>query len=146
MSFQERFARAISRDYNPNNIVSRQICKCCEHKNNVFSELNKLNDTKSENCEECSICYKSTENGHTFECGHRFHVGCIEQWLTSNITGGCPLCRISTEDMLGMKKVTNIKDKNNSTISSSSELFPWSSMQEFYIIRNADNILSQSRI
>jgi hypothetical protein len=48
---------------------------------------------KSENTQNCSICYDSAvgESIVTLPCNHDFHMSCIIPWLRSNTT--CPLCR-----------------------------------------------------
>ncbi|XP_022139680.1 NEP1-interacting protein-like 2 [Momordica charantia] len=44
----------------------------------------------------CSICLEEFEDGEFGRrlpnCGHLFHVGCIDQWLY--LHGSCPICRI----------------------------------------------------
>ncbi|KMZ60195.1 hypothetical protein ZOSMA_5G00580 [Zostera marina] len=43
----------------------------------------------------CSICLGEYEEREMLrllpECGHRFHLVCVDQWL--NINGSCPVCR-----------------------------------------------------
>lgn len=45
--------------------------------------------------EVCSICLQEYNNGevrgYVGDCGHKFHVGCLAQWLQAHDT--CPLCR-----------------------------------------------------
>ncbi|KAA0044902.1 putative RING-H2 finger protein ATL21A [Cucumis melo var. makuwa] len=56
--------------------------------------LPKSNDTT------CAIClseYQSKETIRTIpDCGHFFHVNCVDEWLKLNAT--CPVCRTSPED------------------------------------------------
>ncbi|KAM0905535.1 hypothetical protein ACQ4PT_017321 [Festuca glaucescens] len=44
---------------------------------------------------ECSICISALVAGDKVKalppCGHRFHPGCVDDWLRSH--PGCPLCR-----------------------------------------------------
>ena len=42
---------------------------------------------------KCPICLENMETTEnmTTQCGHTFHLCCIDGWLTTNIT--CPLCR-----------------------------------------------------
>ncbi|XP_042409956.1 RING-H2 finger protein ATL5-like [Zingiber officinale] len=44
---------------------------------------------------ECAVCLGATEEGERVRmlpnCGHVFHVGCIDTWLRVHST--CPLCR-----------------------------------------------------
>ena len=44
--------------------------------------------------QECSICFETFHNSivSTLECGHKFHYGCIHEWVSSKNT--CPLCRM----------------------------------------------------
>eukprot|EP01017_Pseudomicrothorax_dubius_P001016 TRINITY_DN0_c3253_g1_i2.p1 TRINITY_DN0_c3253_g1~~TRINITY_DN0_c3253_g1_i2.p1 ORF type:complete len:101 (+),score=23.06 TRINITY_DN0_c3253_g1_i2:1-303(+) len=55
------------------------------------------NDAKSSSqCgdKSCVICLAEFEHGEKLRelpCKHRFHVGCIDQWLIQN--GSCPICR-----------------------------------------------------
>jgi Ring finger domain len=48
-----------------------------------------------ENQKECVICLTEFEEGEEIrklpQCGHEFHVGCIDQWLRSR--SSCPSCR-----------------------------------------------------
>ncbi|KMZ72577.1 RING finger family protein [Zostera marina] len=57
----------------------------------VFNESFLIRET------QCSVClgdYKSDDRLKRIPpCGHTFHVECIDNWLTTNIT--CPLCRAS---------------------------------------------------
>lgn len=50
-------------------------------------------DTTDE--EECSICRDSYIENNELRminnCGHEFHISCIDEWLSSNST--CPICR-----------------------------------------------------
>ncbi len=47
--------------------------------------------------EHCEICFEKAEYGpigcpaHTAKCEHRYHVTCLQQWLTANPS--CPFCR-----------------------------------------------------
>ncbi|CAI9089125.1 OLC1v1023634C1 [Oldenlandia corymbosa var. corymbosa] len=53
---------------------------------------------------ECSVCLSSFETGEIARklpnCGHTFHVECIDKWLTSHST--CPICRTEAEPRLGL--------------------------------------------
>jgi hypothetical protein len=44
---------------------------------------------------ECSICLSALVAGDKVKalppCGHRFHPGCVDDWLRSHPS--CPLCR-----------------------------------------------------
>jgi hypothetical protein len=47
----------------------------------------------------CAVCQESAaidDHLRTLPCLHRFHVGCIDQWLTMATT--CPLCKTSVVD------------------------------------------------
>lgn len=44
---------------------------------------------------DCAICQDTIQTGHQTRklnaCEHKFHRGCIDQWLYSHVT--CPVCR-----------------------------------------------------
>jgi hypothetical protein len=44
--------------------------------------------------ESCSVCLEDFKRGDTLrklQCGHRFHVMCVDQWLSQS--GQCPVCK-----------------------------------------------------
>jgi len=50
-------------------------------------------------CEEgrCAVCLCTYEDGDTMRvlrCKHRFHLGCVDQWLARS--GQCPVCKAPT--------------------------------------------------
>jgi hypothetical protein len=54
---------------------------------------------KSDNF-DCSICLENIDNGEkirVLQCGHIFHTGCVEPWVTKYFT--CPYCRHCEADM-----------------------------------------------
>jgi len=43
---------------------------------------------------QCSVCLMDLEKGdfvRTLQCGHKYHVACIDQWLAQS--GQCPVCK-----------------------------------------------------
>ena len=43
---------------------------------------------------ECSVCLSNMKKGdryYTIDCGHKFHVECLEEWVKRNPI--CPTCR-----------------------------------------------------
>lgn len=48
---------------------------------------------------ECAICLSSMSSEKDIitktECGHKFHVNCLEEWIKRSNT--CPLCRCKTQ-------------------------------------------------
>jgi hypothetical protein len=50
-----------------------------------------------ENVDEvCSICLNACQENatvRTLECGHTFHMDCIDQWMVGKETPTCPTCR-----------------------------------------------------
>ncbi|KAK9078691.1 hypothetical protein SSX86_002748 [Deinandra increscens subsp. villosa] len=61
----------------------------------VYSERTTQNKFDSAGGSGCSICledYKAADEVRLFpECGHLFHVTCIDTWLKAHPT--CPVCR-----------------------------------------------------
>ena len=50
----------------------------------------------------CSICLEDYESGEKIKflrCGHRYHLGCINQWLSSPHKK-CPECRASVGEVV----------------------------------------------
>lgn len=51
-------------------------------------------ESKTDNENECSICYNTYEIGSNvakLKCNHNFHSSCIEEWFKTS--GTCPICR-----------------------------------------------------
>ncbi|KAI5082913.1 hypothetical protein GOP47_0002656 [Adiantum capillus-veneris] len=54
---------------------------------------------------QCTVCLGDYQEGEKIQklpaCNHSFHVQCIDEWLTKNVT--CPICRTSvlSEDNSG---------------------------------------------
>mmetsp|Transcript_19709 Transcript_19709/g.35908 ORF Transcript_19709/g.35908 Transcript_19709/m.35908 type:complete len:303 (-) Transcript_19709:95-1003(-) len=42
-------------------------------------------------CVVCLVCYESGDQLRILPCGHRFHCGCVDKWLTKQ-SRTCPLC------------------------------------------------------
>lgn len=54
----------------------------------------KRGNTEKGGSDDCSICLKSMQDGHTkTPCGHCFHANCLSEWGSKNYT--CPICRTS---------------------------------------------------
>ena len=114
MSFQQRFQEAISRE---EQAQQEHNCPCCMHKQTITKTLADLVDTESDSEQDvCAVCFESSEKGHTFKCGHRYHVDCIKEWIKQKPDGGCPKCRASTEDMLGLEKPKSTPISYNNAI------------------------------
>lgn len=63
-----------------------------------------MNHQKNDPSERCVICLELFEDGDRLRllpCGHSFHMGCIDKWLSGSfsyndcITSGCPTCKKS---------------------------------------------------
>lgn len=60
------------------------------------------NHGSREKNEQCAVCLYDFEEGEMvrqLNCKHKFHKGCVDEWLTSK--SSCPLCRyvISVSDL-----------------------------------------------
>ncbi|KAH7846778.1 hypothetical protein Vadar_018055 [Vaccinium darrowii] len=74
---------------------------------------------------ECVIClslFEDQEVGRKLpNCGHEFHVECIDMWLSSH--SNCPICRRDSVGFGGVDKVAEIDSKSsNGVVSEESEL------------------------
>lgn len=62
---------------------------------NEMRNISTLETCENENEEVCVICHQPILNQQIFRklnhCSHKFHIHCIDEWLTSNRT--CPTCR-----------------------------------------------------
>ena len=59
-----------------------------------YSNEKKSNDSKQEECDECSICLGKFVEDETLKllpCTHKFHKECVETWLSRS--GMCPVCK-----------------------------------------------------
>lgn len=64
--------------------------KTCLAKINTVRRISRLN-------KECSICLSLINKpACETECGHKFHITCLKQWLENN--HNCPLCRTEIEE------------------------------------------------
>jgi hypothetical protein len=74
------------------------------------------NDSQSSGIHNCSICLEEFQNGELLRmlpCFHRFHVTCIDDWLSEK--GTCPICR-----NIAIQSVINSTfDESNQNINSS---------------------------
>lgn len=55
-------------------------------------------EAKDEMCVICIIDFEKDDILRKLPCKHKFHTGCIDQWLTRN--SKCPICRAETLDNL----------------------------------------------
>ena len=47
-------------------------------------------------CSVCHLNFEVNQRVRTLDCQHRYHVGCIDEWLNNNHRT-CPLCRREIE-------------------------------------------------
>lgn len=49
--------------------------------------------------ENCPICFEEInhKNSKKLQCGHLFHVDCLDKWFEKNYT--CPMCRTEVEEV-----------------------------------------------
>eukprot|EP00943_MAST-04B_sp_MAST-4B-sp1_P007898 g7898.t1 len=85
----------------------------------VFNQFDKVIfkklDTEEQEEDQCSICICEYENGEeilTLPCKHKFHGGCIKQWLQQSVK--CPLCNQIVTDGEIECSDTNATDNNAS--------------------------------
>lgn len=72
------------------------------------NEANDANETS-----ECSICQSEIKGskwygGTVVQCGHIFHLDCIEKWVYDHYHTTCPICREEIADEDGMKPTDRI--------------------------------------
>ncbi len=63
------------------------------------------------NYESCTICrerFNSNSIVRKLQCGHIFHIGCIDTWFENNIS--CPVCR---SDLRDQQRNDSDEDENN---------------------------------
>lgn len=87
---------SVSENYsNRNNVETNiDIEKCIENKNfNIFfTKIENENENNKDYNIICSICIEPLkEDVISLNCKHKYHKGCIKEWLTINNL--CPLCR-----------------------------------------------------
>ncbi|KAF5770519.1 putative transcription factor C2H2 family [Helianthus annuus] len=70
----------------------------------VYSETDRGTSYYGSSCSICLADYVATDMVRLLpECGHLFHVECIDKWLKVHRT--CPVCRNSLEFMSSVKHV-----------------------------------------
>ncbi|MFS8012243.1 putative transcription factor C2H2 family [Helianthus anomalus] len=70
----------------------------------VYSETDRCTSYYGSSCSICLADYVATDMVRLLpECGHLFHVECIDTWLKVHRT--CPVCRNSLEFMSSVKHV-----------------------------------------
>ena len=76
------------------------ICATCVNRIPVhLQDIITLEKIKKNNITDCPICFESfnyCKNSACLSCTHKFHIGCITNWLLDHST--CPCCR-STVDL-----------------------------------------------
>lgn len=69
------------------NFISEEL-----EQNNVMSETDFSNLPKSNEINNCPICFVDNTDNVILECNHIFCTNCIKEWLTKN-KNNCPICR-----------------------------------------------------
>lgn len=95
-------------------------------KNKKNTKKNKKNTRKNSvfggnvQDEECSICHNTFKNSVVFipNCGHIFHVSCINTWCIDKNPCPCPMCRgvidlTPIHDLLGTHTHTHTNNHNH---------------------------------
>ncbi|KAK4767988.1 hypothetical protein SAY87_003129 [Trapa incisa] len=72
---------------------------------------------------ECAICLAEFSSGEEIrvlpQCGHAFHVACIDKWLESH--SSCPSCRRILASSARCEKCGNFRASSSSTSTSAAE-------------------------
>ena len=103
---------------------------------------------------ECSICREAvvprTTGSTEMTCGHKFHPGCISDWLTrGHGPKSCPLCRTdaTSHELSSITPEQPVNSVLNNLIAAASNTIPlavtnerleYTDMQEFLGINNED--------
>ena len=53
-------------------------------------------ETEYESCTICRERFQSNSIIRKLQCGHIFHIGCVDQWFENNVR--CPVCRTDLRD------------------------------------------------
>ncbi|KAH0452756.1 hypothetical protein IEQ34_017080 [Dendrobium chrysotoxum] len=109
----------------------------------VFKESFSVRET------QCSVClgdYQAEDRLQRLpQCGHTFHVDCIDHWLVSNTT--CPLCRISLIPAIkAAADSVNQEYQENQADGSQRQSFAVNDNVDLESERNYDNELSPDDI
>lgn len=80
--------------------------------------------------QQCPICLSDmTSSSRTLECGHAFHVRCLERWKRTSRT--CPMCRVPFDQPQYKVRVSIQRMADNHVMSDS------------YTTSNVQNIVNQ---
>jgi E3 ubiquitin-protein ligase RNF13 len=75
--------------------------KCCQEEDSSAvccdesAGANESSKVWGSDCDVCAVCIDEYEEGDRLRelpCGHRFHIDCIDEWLTK-MQSSCPLCK-----------------------------------------------------
>nr|XP_009779926.1 PREDICTED: E3 ubiquitin-protein ligase RNF181-like [Nicotiana sylvestris] len=66
------------------------IC-CLEFQNGDTLVTLPYDDEEQETCAICLCVYQGEDTIGKLQCGHEFHVGCVNKWLQQK--NACPFCR-----------------------------------------------------
>ena len=75
--------------------IARGIHPTVIEKESTLANYNPNLDAGAEAITECSICYGEYREGdeiRSLRCGHDYHKGCIDEWLTKH-RNRCPMCQ-----------------------------------------------------
>uniref|UniRef100_A0A0K0FGB6 RING-type domain-containing protein n=1 Tax=Strongyloides venezuelensis TaxID=75913 RepID=A0A0K0FGB6_STRVS len=83
-----------------------------------FSKDSNCSENESERCTVCLCDFDSGDEVRALNCSHKFHVECIDQWLSINKK--CPLCREDVDKMRDVNEEPSGSGRNliNSTVHS----------------------------
>jgi len=87
-----------------------------------INDLNQISTLETKTNEDemiCVICHNAVEQNSIYrklnECGHTYHVNCIDEWLNTNAT--CPTCRVNLVPQTANTTTNRVPRRNTNSFS-----------------------------